>query len=92
MAGRIQQAGGGVVIHCVVEQFGPEPAFTVDRAGIRVEEKLGGVVAQAPSAIVGADDSETVGLALPDAGHEAMPDVAVAFRQRQSGLGSAVVE
>jgi hypothetical protein len=66
--GRIQQAGRGWVIYCVPAQFGPEPHLAFDCARVRVEQQLGGVVAQAACGFVGPADAKSVELPGPTSG------------------------
>ena len=66
--------------------------LAVDGGGVRVEQELGRVAAQALARVPGAVDPKPVALARADAGQAAVPNVGRALGQLDAVLGAVVVE
>ena len=96
---RAHGGAGGVLLIAhrdVVEVVGVQglrgPHVPGDRLGVRVQQQLGGVAAQAVRRVVGAVDAVAVALAGTDRGKVGVPHVRIHLRQPDSGLGAGVVE
>ena len=76
----------------MAKQFGPEPHLALDCASVRVEQQLGGVVAQAARRIIGPADARAVELPWLYPRNKAVPHVAVTLRQSQPFLGAVGIE
>ena len=63
-----------------------------DRLGVRVQQQLGGVAAQATVRVVGAVDAVSVDLTGLDRGQIGVPYIRVHLRQLDPGLGAGLVE
>src|SRR5664280_2278412 len=66
--------------------------LTADRSGVRVQEELVGVAAQAVGGLVRALDAIPITLARTNSRHEAMPDAGVAFGEGHLLLRPGLVE
>ena len=66
--------------------------FTFELAGIRVEQQLGGITAQADRGIPGAVDAKAVALSRPAAGHKTVPHAVITRGQVERELVAMFVE
>ena len=80
------------VVDGVAEHLRSEPYLAVDGPGVGVEQQLRRIAPQTPPRVVRSGGPVAVGLAGPYAGHEPVPDLTVALRQRDPGLGAVGVE
>jgi hypothetical protein len=92
VTGRVELARPVGIGGVVAEDLGSEPHRPGGGPGVRVEQQLGRVAAQAAGRVPGAGGPVAVRLTDAHAVDEAMPDPAVVLRQGHPGLGAGVVE